>query len=311
MDSGAIDCVSRRSQRAPMTATKNPSSTALSAEDIASEASIPAKLGISVLASGSKFPVPSAELEAFGMKFSDGGAHISRTIMTAELASTLGLVPQGSSADVYRSSAIDRNILGKTTVSNRQKSFRHLRELYALDESVPIFSLLRTLNAVDPSSQQLLALQVAWSRDPLLRATSESVLAAGIGDLVAASDLAHAIHSAFPGQYSELNCAKIARNAASSWTQSGHLSGRTGKQRQKVTASHSAVTMALFLGSVAGYNGTHALSNPWIRLLDLSEDGARNAAQLAHRAGLLNLRAVGEVVEITFPMLDSLRVSPS
>ena len=294
-----------------MTAIKNTSPTALSAEDVALESSIPTKLGMSVLASGSKFPVASAELEGFGMKFSDGGAHISRTIMTAELASTLRMVPQGSSADTYRSSVIDRNILGKTTVSTRQKSFRHLRELYALDESVPIFSLLRTLNAVDPNSQQLLALQVAWSRDPLLRATSQSVLAAGIGDLVGASDLANAIHSTFPGQYSELNCAKIARNAASSWTQSGHLSGRTGKQRRKVIASHSAVTMALFLGSVAGFNGMHAFSNPWIRLLDLSEDAARTAAQLAHRAGLLNLRAVGEVVEISFPMLDSLRAISS
>jgi hypothetical protein len=69
--------------------------------------------------------------------------------------------------------------------------------------------------------------------------------------------------------------------------------------------------MALFLGSVAGYNGTRAFSNPWIRLLDLSEDRARTAAQLAHRAGLLNLRAVGEIVELGFPMLDSLRVVSS
>lgn len=281
MDSGAIDCVSRRSESALMTATKNPLPTAVSAEGIVLKFSIPTKLDLSVLAPGSNFPVASAELEGFGMKFSDGGAHISRTIMTAELASILEMVPQGTSAEIYRSSVIVRNILSKTTVSTRQKSFRHLRELYALDESVPIFSLLRTLNAVDTNSQQLLALQVAWSRDPLLRATSQSVLAAGIGDLVGASDLANAIHSAFPGQYSELNCAKIARNAASSWTQSGHHFGRTGKQRRKVIASHSAVTMALFLGSVAGYNGMHAFSSPWIRLLDLSEDAARTAAQLA------------------------------
>ncbi len=279
--------------------------------DLSSEAFAAPHLGSTIPALGTLFPASSSALEAFGFKFSDGGAHISRTIMSAELASTLASVSKGSSADEYRSAVIDRNILGKTTVSTRQKSFRHLRELYALDESVPIFALLRTLNAVDASSQPLLALQVAWSRDPLLRATSQPVMAAGFGDIVTASDLANAIQSTFPAQYSELNCAKIARNAASSWTQSGHLSGRSGKLRRKVTASHAAVTMAFFLGCVAGYNGTHAFLNPWIRLLDLSEDGARTAAQLAHRAGLLNLRAVGEVVELSFPMLDSLRAISS
>jgi hypothetical protein len=294
-----------------MTATSNFLPTTLSSGDAVSESSLPTQLGASVFASGLKFPVASTELEAFGFKFSDGGAHISRTIMSVELASTLALVPKGSSADVYRSSVIDRNILGKATVSTRQKSFRHLRELYALDESVPIFALLRTLKVVDPNSQSLLALQVAWARDPLFRATTQSVMATGIGHTVTSSDLAEAIHLTFPGQYSELNCAKIARNAASSWTQSGHLSGRTGKLRSKVTASPAAVTMALFLGSIAGYGGIRAFSNPWIHLLDLSEDGARTASQLAHKAGLLNLRAVGEVIELTFPMLDSLRAVTS
>ena len=44
-------------------------------------------------------------------------------------------------------------------------------------------------------------------------------------------------------------------------------------------------------------------SNPWCRLLDLKPERARALGFEAHRAGLVNLRAIGEVVEISFPLL--------
>lgn len=53
----------------------------------------------------------------------------------------------------------------------------------------------------------------------------------------------------------------------------------------------------------AGYHGAAVFSNPWCRLLDLNPNRARAMGQEAHRAGLLNLRSVGEVVELTFPLL--------
>jgi len=79
------------------------------------------------------FPPASVPLEAFGFKFSSGGAHISRTMMLAELRAVLENGPWGSSAIAYRQAILERNILGKTTDSTRQKSLRHLRELYAVD----------------------------------------------------------------------------------------------------------------------------------------------------------------------------------
>ncbi len=44
------------------------------------------------------FPAASPALETFGLKFSSGGAHISRTMMLAELGAVLANVPQGSGA---------------------------------------------------------------------------------------------------------------------------------------------------------------------------------------------------------------------
>jgi hypothetical protein len=254
------------------------------------------------------FPIASPELEKFGFKFSVGGAHISRTMMLAELDAVLVNVPKGSGAADYRKAIIYQNVLDKNTDSTRQKSLRHLRELYALDEATPIFGLLRTLYASDAKSLPLLAVLTAWARDPLFRATTQPVLDALEGERVDVANLARALEVIFPNQYSELNRNKIARNAASSWTQSGHLAGRAKKIRQRIKPTIISVTMAFFFGDIAGYHGAAVFSNPWCRLLDLTSDRAKAIGFDAHRAGLLNLRAVGEVVELSFPRLAEFKV---
>lgn len=248
------------------------------------------------------FPVASPALEAFGIKFSSGGAHLSRTMMLTELDAVLAAVALGSSALDYRAAIVLRNVLGKATDSTRKESLRRLRELYALDEMRPIFKLLRKLHSVDAASLPLLAVQVAWARDPLFRATTQPVMTASDGQRVETASLAQGLDQVFPRHYSQVSRNKITRNAASSWTQSRHLAGRSSKTRQRVIATPVAVTMALFLGDIAGYHGAAVFSNPWCRLLDLNADRARAIAQEAHRAGLLKLRAVGEIVELSFPL---------
>jgi hypothetical protein len=250
-------------------------------------------------------------LVTFGLKFSAGGAHISRTMMVAELATLLAAVPVGSAAAAYREAILARNVLGKDTDSTRQKSLRHLRELYALDEARPIFGLLRKLHAIDAASLPLLAVQVAWARDPLFRATTPPVMDASEGERVETASLTQALESTFPNHYSEVSRNTITRNAASSWTQSGHLIGHANKTRRRIQPTAVAVTMALFLGTIAGYHGTTVFSNPWCALLDLTADRARTMGQEAHRAGLLNLRAVGEVVDLSFPLLAEFQTEAS
>jgi len=257
------------------------------------------------------FPAASPALETFGLKFSSGGPHISRTMMLAELSAVLANVPRDSGAADYQEAILQRNVLGKNTESTRRESLRRLRELYALDEETPIFGLLRKLHAIDSASLPLLAIHVAWARDPLLRATTPPVIDASEGERVETVSLAQAFEAAFPNRYSELSRNQTARHAASSWTQSGHLSGRAKKTRQRIKPTTVAVTMAFFIGDIAGYHGAAVFSNPWHRLLDLNPDRAKAAGFEAHRAGLLNLRAVGEIVELSFPLLADFRAQPS
>ncbi len=231
--------------------------------------------------------------------------------MLEELRAVLDVTPAGSTTSDYRDAILQRNVLAKTTESTRLKSLRHLRELYALDEATPLFGLLRRLHGMSPTSLPLLAIQAAWARDPLLRATASVVLETPEGKGVHTSTLADELEKAFPGQYSELNRNKIARNAASSWTQSGHLIGRTNKVRHHVKPTIAAATMALFLGQLAGYHGAAVFSNPWCQLIDLNSQRARSMGVEAHRAGLLNLRAVGDIIELTFPALAEFQAAQS
>jgi hypothetical protein len=261
-----------------------------------------------LIAKKDNFVLASSSREAFGFKFTEGGAHISRTMMLAELGALLDSVPLGSPAAAYQAAVLEQNVLAKSTVSTRQKTLRHLKELYGLDDSIPAFSVLRTLDAIDPSSRPLLAIQVAWSRDPLLRATTSVIENAHEGESVDASMMADAIDQAFAGRYSTLNRAKIARNVASSWSQSGHLSMGARKKRRHVHPQAVAATMAFLFGAVAGYLGAAVFDSPWTRLLDLDAQRARSAARAAHQSGLLDLRMSGEIIELSFP---SLRIARS
>lgn len=253
------------------------------------------------LAANLDLPVSNERLDAFGFKSSEGGAHISRTIMLREIAQLLGRAPATMSLDDYRRVMVEENLLGKATETTRQKTFRHLRELYALSGKAPIFAVYRELVRFDPDSIALLSLLIAWARDPLLRATTPAIQQAKFGDRVTNDDFQQVLTEAYPHQYSAKNIAKIARNTASSWTQSGHLSGRTKKIRSRVQPRPAALTFALILGYGGGVTGSQLFSAIWCRLLDLDSAEARSLAEQAHRQELLTLRAVGSVVEISFP----------
>jgi len=250
-----------------------------------------------------EFEIPGNRnrLETFGFKVTEGGAHISRTMMLKEITRLLASSPAEASIDDHGRAVIEKNVLGKSTETTRQKTFRHLKELYALSSSVPIFSIYRELMKFDPQSTPLLSLLIAWARDPLLRGTTPAILRATFGYRVTGDDLQQALSEAYPHQYSANNIGKIARNAASSWTQSGHLAGRTKKIRSRVEPRPAAVTFALVLGRVGGIAGAQLFSSIWCRLLDLNSSEARSLAEQAHRQELITLRAIGSVVEISFP----------
>jgi hypothetical protein len=244
------------------------------------------------------------QLEAFGFKLSEGGAHTSRTVMLSEITRLLEAAGPEASSEDYRNLIVAENVLGKKTEATRLESARRLRELYGLSRKLPIFSLYRQLMTLDRRSAALLSLLVVWARDPLFRATTPAVLEAVIGDRITGNDFQEALTEVYPHQYSPTIIGNIARHSASSWTQSGHLSGRIKKIRTRVQARPAAITLALILAHVAGIAGEQSFSSIWCRLLDVNASESRSLAEQAHRMELLSLRAIDTFLEISFPIFE-------
>lgn len=239
-----------------------------------------------------------------GLRFGDRSVHTSRTIMLAELGDLLAAVPPGAVRADYTAAIVDENVLGKATAATRRWTVQRLSELYALDPRVPIFRVLRRLWPVDAPGRPLLAMLCALARDPLLRATAPAVLALPVGAELVRSSFLDEFRQVAGTRLNEAVLEKVARNAASSWAQSGHLKGRMRKMRMRVAPTPGSLTLALWLGAVEGLAGRALLDCRWTRVLDRSGQDVLRVALQAKQLGLLHARAGGGVVEIDVTRVD-------
>lgn len=241
--------------------------------------------------------------EELGFKSGVSGTHTSRTIMVEELSALLASASAATHREDFVHQIVDENVLGKSTSSTRRITAQRLTELYALDTSVVLFRALSRLWPVDRESHAVLALLCSLARDPLLRATAPSVLTLRDGQGFDRDAMAAALRAHAGARLNESILDKVVRNAASSWTQSGHLSGRVLKRRQRVTPTATTVTMALLLGYLQGLRGPSILRTTWCEVLDSTPEALSGLATRASLTGLLRFRQAGEVIEITFPDL--------
>ena len=244
--------------------------------------------------------------EAAGLRFGDKGTHTSRTIMLAELRDTLAVVPASADREAYAAAVVEDNILGKNTASTRRLTNQRLGELYGLDRRVPVFRVLRRLWDVDESGRPLLALLCALARDPLLRATAPMILSLTDGQELLRSAFLERIRETTGDRLNDSILDKVARNSASSWTQSGHLEGRVRKRRRRVQPTPGAVAFAFWLGSLEALSGEQLLTTFWARVFDGGRSALLDAATRARQLGLIHIRVGGQVTEIDATMVDPL-----
>ena len=239
-----------------------------------------------------------------GLRFGDQGTQSSRTIMLTGLTDLLAAMPASASRADYASAIVQDNAVGKSTVSNRRLTYRRLHELYGLDPALPIFRVLRRLWGVDEPSRPLLALLCALGRDPLLRLTAPTVLALRPGEELVRSTLLATLGEGAGERFRAAILDKVARNAASSWTQAGHLAGRMRKRRVLVEPRPGAVAFALWLGSANGCSGADLLTAPWVQIFDCGQDTLVGAVLKAKQLRLLDARIAGNIVEINAVGVD-------
>lgn len=239
-----------------------------------------------------------------GFRFGDKGTHSSRTLMLAELDAVLAAAPGPVDRAAYATAIIEGNCLQKPTTSTRRISNQRLAELYALDPAVMIFRVLRKLWDVDVKARPLLAVLTALARDPLFMASASPVLLQPVDFEIQRTPIRDVLHILVGERMNDATLDKVVRNVSSSWTQSGHLQGRTFKFRQRVQAAPTAVAFALWLGNVAGFRGEELFATGWITALDCTASSARSLALEAKRIGLIDLRIAGDVIEFGLDRLD-------
>lgn len=228
----------------------------------------------------------------------------SHTIAIPHLAELLHQVPSGARAEQYREAVVEDNVLGRPTLSGRQRSFRHLRELYFLDPERPEFSAMRYFWDIDPLSRPLLAGLLAVTRDVLLRTSFAAIRNLPEGSIVSSADFTLAVTAQFGHELSESTLGKTGRNTGACWTQTGHLTGRSKKVRTNLEVRPVAIAYAAFLGHLAGGRGLGVLDNPWSQILNISPSRHLESLREAHTHGLIDLLVAGNVVDISFPSLD-------
>lgn len=244
-------------------------------------------------------------LSKAGFRFGEKGTHTSRTMMLAELRDLFTALPVDATRDAYETEIIDHNVLGKSTAATRRLTNQRLSELYGLDPRLPLFRVLRHLWAIDEAGRPLLALLCAIARDPLLRSTAPVVLDLPVGAELVRTTFLDAIREAVGSRLNEAVLDKVARNAASSWSQSGHLVGRVRKIRRRVTPTPGSLALAIWMGSLEGLAGERLLESCWASVLDRKGHGLVPDLIQARQLGLLHARVGGGVIEIGTSRLDS------
>jgi len=239
-----------------------------------------------------------------GLRFGDKGTHTSRTIMLRELTDLLTAVPESASREDYASAVVEDNVLGKQTMSNRRLTNQRLGELYGLDPRIPIFRVFRRLWEVDEAGRPLLALLCALGRDPLLRVTASTILSLEAGEELVRLTFVEDIRQSVGNRLNETTLDKVARNAGSSWTQSGHLEGRVRKIRKHVEPTPGAVAFALWIGSLFSFSGEELLLTPWTSVFDRTPEMLLDTVLRAKRLRLLHARVGAGVVEIDPTIVD-------
>lgn len=194
-----------------------------------------------------------------GFRWGPRGTHTSRTLMLKDLRLLLDYCSPDAHRPDYLHAIQEQNCLGKRTTANRKITGQRLSELYALDSGVLLFQVMRECWYIDRNGQALLALLMALARDPLLRASASIIVQMQFGEELDRSQMNQILRRVVGDRLNESILQKVVINAASSWTQSGHLDGRSCKVRKRVMPTAMTTVFALVLGYLTGNRGQHYL----------------------------------------------------
>lgn len=249
------------------------------------------------------FAIDAAE-ERFGFSAKQTGGHMARSMMLDELRLLFDAVPPTATRKEYQRAIVDENALGKPTASSRDKSYRHLVELYGLEKSTALFRALRQLAIQDPASIPLMGMVVTFCRDAQLRHSFGLIDHMRSGKVLPRERMEQHLETGFPGRFSAAMKKSLAQNVNTTWTYAGHLGGKSTKVRALPKPREAATTLAMLAGYLLGLRGQLLLESEFARLVVQDPGVVTTHLAKASSRGLLRFRHAGGVTEVDFsPML--------
>lgn len=253
--------------------------------------------------------VPKLQTETisrFGFRQERGGSHLARTIMLAELKLLFSFIDDpNADRKLYMRAIVEANCLNKRSDRTRNLTARHLISLYGLDPNITLFRCLRYFWQRDEKGQPVLALLTAIARDAVLKSSTPFIQSYSIGQRVTREVLEEYIDNLETGRFSPATLKSTAQNINSSWTQSGHLTGKVKKVRTATKATPGAAAFALLLGYLSGVRGQSLYQTEYAKLLDCPMEDAIELSIEASQKGWIVLKRLGSVIEVLFPNLLS------
>jgi len=244
--------------------------------------------------------------EALGFSNGKTGGHMARSMMLTEITKSLQALPEDAGPKEFKKAIEEENCLGMPTFSSRNKSYRHLVELYGLDPEKALFRVLRKVAKADPSSLPISAMICTYCRDAQLRHSFKLIQRLTTGEVLKRERMEECLEEGFPSRFSPAMKRSLAQNVNTTWTYSGHLSGRSVKKKAIVPSLPASTFYALFAGFLQGFNGQLLLNSEFSRLAGVDAHTALTHLAWASHQGWLRLRNAGGVTEIDFsPILNA------
>ncbi|MCP1715431.1 hypothetical protein J2T58_001296 [Methanocalculus alkaliphilus] len=226
-------------------------------------------------------------------------AHTGRTMMLNELSRILDSTSWDCPAEEIKRLIVEENILKKTSISSRKKSYYHVEILYSLDIQNPLFAALRFFWDEAPDERPLIALEAALFRDHILRYSAQKILPLECDTPITKEEMIGFIEQEYGKRYSPKLIDSTSRNLLSSWVQSGHLRGRIRKIRRRAQAGPASLTYAIYLGQLTGLQGASLFDTVYVDALDATDTEIQAYLHAAMKKGWLIYRSAGGIIELT------------
>ncbi|MCB1192725.1 MAG: hypothetical protein H7A23_06760 [Leptospiraceae bacterium] len=152
----------------------------------------------------------------------------------------------------------------------------------------------------DTDGRRLLAFLLAYFRDFYVRISIPFILDIPYGEILSVEYLIEKLRYKTYENITEKTLQSLVRNLRSTFSQSGHLTGKVKKTRINPSLSSGAISFALLLGYLEGMRGELLFQSEYMKSIECSPERGYNFAYDASSRGWLDFKKAGNIVEVSF-----------